>query len=181
MSYEDDIRREEARRRLEARQRRNGTASSPGAGRTRSSRSTPNSANDTRRRRSQVDMRDEQGTDYPRNERRSSNRGRRTVDARSDGRRSNTASQRSNRGARSGASGAKGILQTIVSVLATIALAIITVIGRVASAIGRAYMGLVERFGWKTLVATAVVYMLIFVIVLVPGVRGCASGNSAAA
>ena len=116
MSYEDDIRREEARKRLEARQRRNGTAGGSRSTRTRSARET----------------------------------------------RTSRSTSRSTRPAPSRAGST------------------VSAVGSGASSIGAklwdAYLYLVERFQWKTIIATVIVFLLL-VFLIVSGIRGCISSR----
>lgn len=158
MSYEDDIRRDEARKRLQARLERNGAAEPARAARSRDSHSSPSSRRgDTTR---------------PSRSRR--NGGERGYESsrRSSGRRAPERESGQRRPSGSAKSGVSGILSTIASAVAAIGSFLL----RGVQAIGRGWLGLVERFGWKAVIATAIVVILALFLI-VSGVRGCTSSG----
>lgn len=153
MSYEDDIRREEARRRLEERRRRNGTADVSRSTRSRNARSSRTRDSSSGRTRDTY-------ADRSRVSRGSANS--RTTRRQRD---PETNSRRSSSPARTQAtpSRAGGALSVIGSGAS-----------RVGAVLWNAYLNLVERFRWKTIIATGIVFILLIVLI-VSGIRGCIS------
>ncbi|MBP3866512.1 MAG: hypothetical protein J6D25_01705, partial [Eggerthellaceae bacterium] len=136
MSYEDDIRRDEARKRLQARLERNGTAEPARAARSRDSYSGSSSRRgDTAR---------------PSRSRRSDGERGYESSRRSSGRRTPERGSGQRRPSGSAKSGVSGILSSIASAAAAIGSFLL----RGVQAIGRGWLGLVERFGWKAVIAT---------------------------
>ena len=158
MSYEDDIRREEARKRLEERRRRNGTADASRSTRSRDTRSS-------RTRDSQSGRTRDTYSDRTRTSRGSASsrttQRRQNLEVNSRRPRSSTRTQQAP--SRTG-----GILSAIGSA-----------VSRVGAVLWNAYLNLVERFRWKTIIATGIVFILLIVLI-VSGIRGCVSpaGNS---
>lgn len=158
MSYEDDIRHEEARKRLEERRRRNGTIETSRSTRSRDARSS-------RTRNSRPDRTRGTNSDRTRTSRDSANT--RTTQRRRD-LEANSRRPRSSTRTQPAPSRGGGIL-----------LAIGSGVSRVGAVLWNAYLNLVERFRWKTIIATGIVFILLIVLI-VSGIRGCISsaGNS---
>lgn len=182
MSYEDDIRREEARRRLQARLERNGTAST-----SQSSRRSRSSQGERSARRNRADEFGGYDDVYDQPARRSSTRESRNRDSYDSTRNRNRDSYDSTRSrsrdnsrgrttTSSSSSPVLNVLSTIGSGLLTVAMAIGSFVARVATAIGRGWLALVERFGWKAVIATVIALALV-IFLIVSGVRGCTSSG----
>lgn len=150
MSYEDDIRREEARKRLEARRSRSEASHRAGSDRTRDRSSRNTSSSRTRERASQRDYTSQRD--------------------RSERSRSRTSQRGSSNQSRERRQPASSPVSNVLS-------AIGSGVVRVGSAIWNAYLNLVERFQWKTIIATVIV-LLLLIFLLVSGIRGCLAGGS---
>ena len=157
MSYEDDIRREEARRRLEERRRRNGTADVSRSTRSRDARSSRTHDSRSGRTRDMYSNRARTSRGSA-----SSRATQRQRDPETNNRKSSSSTRTQQVPSRAG-----GVLSAIGSG-----------ISKLGAALWNAYLNLVERFQWKTIIATGIVFILLIVLI-VSGVRGCiASGGN---
>ena len=157
MSYEDDIRREEARRRLEERRRRSGTADVSRSTRSRDARSSR--TRDSRSGRTRDTYSNRARTSRGSASSRATQRQR---DPETNNRKSSSSTRTQQVPSRAG-----GVLSAIGSG-----------ISKLGAALWNAYLNLVERFQWKTIIATGILFILLIVLI-VSGIRGCiASGGN---